>query len=147
MDPLCADRVESEMASSLAPRYWTRSALNCAAVLVLGFSGQPVTAPTTTTGVESVPARAPAVADPPTVTRDVWKTDFTRAIIPLSEISSGGPPRDGIPPIDQPKFISPAEAGIWLKDDEPVVDFELNGEARAYPMQILIWHEIGRAHV
>ena len=54
----------------------------------------------------------------------------------------GGPPRDGIPPIDQPRFISPADAGAWLKDDEPVVAFELNGESRAYPMQILIWHEI-----
>ena len=71
-----------------------------------------------------------------------WKTNFSRAGIPLSEIESGGPPRDGIPPIDQPKFVPTAEAAEWLKDQEPVVAFELNGDARAYPLQILIWHEI-----
>ena len=71
-----------------------------------------------------------------------WKTDFSKALLPLAEIQSGGPPRDGIPPIDAPKFISPAEASAWLKDQEPVIAFELNGDARAYPLQILIWHEI-----
>lgn len=71
-----------------------------------------------------------------------WKTNFSKALVPLTEIESGGPPRDGIPPIDQPKFVSPADAGAWLQDQEPVIAFELNGEARAYPLQILIWHEI-----
>jgi hypothetical protein len=71
-----------------------------------------------------------------------WKTNFGNARVPLSEIESGGPPRDGIPPIDQPNFLSPADAGAWLKDQEPVIAFELRGEARAYPLQILIWHEI-----
>jgi len=71
-----------------------------------------------------------------------WKTDFSRAQVPLSEIESGGPARDGIPPIDQPKFVSSAEAADWLKDQEPVIAFQLNGDARAYPLQILIWHEI-----
>jgi uncharacterized protein DUF3179 len=132
----------SKMASPLAPRYWTQSALNCAAVLVLAFSAQPVSTPTPTTVADSAPAREPRIADPPAPSRDEWKTDVTKAIVPLSEISSGGPPRDGIPPIDQPRFIRTDEAGSWLKDDEPVVAFELNGETRAYPMQILIWHEI-----
>jgi hypothetical protein len=71
-----------------------------------------------------------------------WKTDFSKASIPLSEIQSGGPPRDGIPPIDEPKFITPTEAGDWLKDQEPVIAFALTDDARAYPLQILIWHEI-----
>ena len=71
-----------------------------------------------------------------------WRTNFARTAIPLSEIQSGGPPRDGIPPIDEPKFVSPTEASAVLKDQEPVIVFELNGEARAYPLQILIWHEI-----
>jgi hypothetical protein len=38
--------------------------------------------------------------------------------------------------------VPPAEAADWLTDQEPVVAFELNGDARAYPLQILIWHEI-----
>jgi hypothetical protein len=71
-----------------------------------------------------------------------WKTNFTKSLIPLSEIQSGGPPRDGIPPVDQPKFVVADEASAWLKDQEPVIVFELNGDSRAYPLQILIWHEI-----
>lgn len=71
-----------------------------------------------------------------------WKTNFKNASIPLSEIRSGGPPKDGIPAIDRPKFETVTQAGQWLKPREPVVFFERNGDARAYPLQILIWHEI-----
>jgi hypothetical protein len=71
-----------------------------------------------------------------------WKTDFSRHSVPFAEIFSGGPPRDGIPPLDDPKFTTPDEAAEWLGDQEPVISFELNGETRAYPLQILMWHEI-----
>ncbi len=71
-----------------------------------------------------------------------WKTDFSKHSVPLEEISSGGPPRDGIPPIDAPKFESVERANSWLKPREPVIHLEVGGEARAYPLQILIWHEI-----
>lgn len=50
-------------------------------------------------------------------------------------------PRDAIPSIDEPRFIAPAEA-TWLADREPVISLELQGEARAYPAQILTRHEI-----
>jgi hypothetical protein len=49
---------------------------------------------------------------------------------------------DSISSIDEPKFVDPAEASRWLADREPVVSLELGGEARAYPAQILTWHEI-----
>ncbi len=71
-----------------------------------------------------------------------WKTDFTRHSVPLGEFVSGGPPRDGIPPIDDPKPISIDAADKWLDDKEPVLVVEIGGEARAYPVQILVWHEI-----
>ena len=71
-----------------------------------------------------------------------WNTDWTRHTIRYDEILSGGPPRDGIPAIDDPKFISIDEAAEWLSDREPVVELEVDGVARAYPLQILIWHEI-----
>lgn len=71
-----------------------------------------------------------------------WKTDFSKHSVPLSEISSGGPPRDGIPPIDHPKFASASEADSWLKPKEPVISFAAGGDHRAYPLQIVIWHEI-----
>lgn len=71
-----------------------------------------------------------------------WKTDFTKHSIPLSEIISGGPPKDGIPAIDKPAFDTVEAAEKWLKPKEPVILFRSNGDARAYPLQILIWHEI-----
>ncbi|MGH2403293.1 MAG: DUF3179 domain-containing protein [bacterium] len=71
-----------------------------------------------------------------------WKTNFQKSSVPLNEIRSGGPPKDGIPPIDKPKFETTADASKWLKPAEPVVYVERTGDARAYPLQILIWHEI-----
>ena len=70
-----------------------------------------------------------------------WKTDFTKHSIPLNEILSGGPTKDGIPVIDNPTFVSVAEANEWLQDAEAVQVVEINGDARGYPIQILIWHE------
>jgi hypothetical protein len=61
--------------------------------------------------------------------------------IPLEEILSGGPPRDGIPSIDSPKFISAAEVD-WLLPGSRVLGLEINGVIRAYPLAILNWHEI-----
>ncbi len=63
-------------------------------------------------------------------------------IIPLDKIVSGGPPPDGIPSIDNPKFVSAAEADKFLQNSDKVVGLNINGEIRAYPLQILVWHEI-----
>ncbi|HEV2772835.1 MAG TPA: DUF3179 domain-containing protein, partial [Thermoleophilaceae bacterium] len=71
-----------------------------------------------------------------------WKTDFSKHSVALSEFQSGGPPRDGIPPIDEPTFVSPQRAEGFLDAREPVLVVEQRGRARAYPVQILVWHEI-----
>ena len=71
-----------------------------------------------------------------------WKTNFTLRSIDYGDIFSGGPGKDGIPAIDAPKFGTVAEADEWLDDREPVQVINLNGHARAYPMQIMMWHEI-----
>jgi hypothetical protein len=71
-----------------------------------------------------------------------WETDFAKHTVPLDEFQSGGPGKDGIPAVDHPRFVSVAEADDWLADREPVIELELGGRARAYPLQILIWHEI-----
>ncbi|MBI2939466.1 MAG: DUF3179 domain-containing protein [Chloroflexi bacterium] len=71
-----------------------------------------------------------------------WRTDFSKRSIPLHEIQSGGPPKDGIPAIDGPKFVTASAAATWLRDNEPVAVVEAGRVARAYPLQILIWHEI-----
>ena len=62
--------------------------------------------------------------------------------MPLSEIASGGPPRDAITPLDTPGFVDAASASVWLKPQEPVITVSEGAIARAYPLQILIWHEI-----
>jgi hypothetical protein len=71
-----------------------------------------------------------------------WRTDFSRHVVPFNEIVSGGPPKDGIPAIDRPKFETVRSAGSWLDAREPVMVVEHQGTVRAYPLQILIWHEI-----
>ncbi len=71
-----------------------------------------------------------------------FDTDFSQRSIDLCELIDGGPGKDGIPAIENPKFVSQEEASSWLNGVEPVVSLEINSEARAYPIQILIWHEI-----
>jgi Protein of unknown function (DUF3179) len=70
-----------------------------------------------------------------------WKTDFVRRQVALAEFLSGGPPKDGIPPIDLPRFL-PVDEVDFVRPEEPVIELIVNGQARAYPIQILIWHEI-----
>jgi hypothetical protein len=71
-----------------------------------------------------------------------FTTDFSITSIDFSEILSGGPSRDGIPAILKPKFVDINEADSWLMPQEPVVQVLVNNEAKAYPIQILMWHEI-----
>jgi hypothetical protein len=71
-----------------------------------------------------------------------WNTKWERRIISTEDLLSGGPPRDGIPSLDDPQFVSPDTAVAWLAGNEPVIAVEINGDARAYPLQILTWHEI-----
>jgi hypothetical protein len=89
----------------------------------------------------SAPTALPEEA-PPRGAAVEFSTDFSKHTVPYSEILSGGPPKDGIPAIDQPQFITVDEADSWLEAVEPVVLVEVGGQARAYPLQILIWHEI-----
>ena len=70
------------------------------------------------------------------------RTDTRKALVPLDQIISGGPPPDGIPAIDHPVFVSSTEADAWLAPQEPVLALQVDRDARAYPLQILMWHEI-----
>jgi hypothetical protein len=58
------------------------------------------------------------------------------------EIVSGGPPKDGIPSVDEPTFESAEAASQWLDDGDVVFGVAAGGEARAYPQRVLVWHEI-----
>ncbi|MEX2536673.1 MAG: DUF3179 domain-containing protein [Trueperaceae bacterium] len=85
--------------------------------------------------------------------------DLENATIPTDEILSGGPPPQGIPalgfagltgvagPTPMPKFIPQDEAADWLRPIEPVIVVTLNDETKAYPLQILTWHEIANDEI
>jgi hypothetical protein len=68
--------------------------------------------------------------------------DMSRHSIPVDEIFSGGPPKDGIPALSQPKFVTVNVAKNFMKDDDRVLGLARNGEVKAYPIKILNWHEI-----
>jgi hypothetical protein len=71
-----------------------------------------------------------------------WATDFTKANVDLAELMPGGPPKDGIPAIDHPRYEPPEAARSWLTDRSPVISLLVEDKARAYPLAILLWHEI-----
>lgn len=68
--------------------------------------------------------------------------DTSRHSIPVDEIFSGGPPKDGIPALSQPKFVATKRANGFMKDEDRVLGMARNGRAKAYPIKILNWHEI-----
>jgi hypothetical protein len=97
-----------------------------------------------TAATPSQPAGAallPPETPPPGAERE-FSTDFSRHTVSYDEVFSGGPPKDGIPAIDAPQFVSIAVADGWLAAQEPVVLVQVGDDARAYPLQILTWHEI-----
>jgi len=84
----------------------------------------------------------------PATWRAEWpRTDFSKHTVPLSDIKSGGPAKDGIPAIDRPQFerlVAGKSAG-WssqVADIEPVISVVIDADARAYPLRVLTWHEI-----
>ena len=67
--------------------------------------------------------------------------DLDQASVDPEEILRGGPPRDGIPALDSPKFV-PTSAVDFLSADDRLLTLNLNGVSKAYPIKILNWHEI-----
>ncbi len=73
---------------------------------------------------------------------EIMEVEGVKHSVPLDEILGGGPAKDGIPSIDDPKFISVEEADEWLDPEGLGVALSLNGIERFYPFQVLVWHEI-----
>ncbi|MEZ5176154.1 MAG: DUF3179 domain-containing protein [Acidimicrobiia bacterium] len=71
-----------------------------------------------------------------------YAEEFPTPLVDVDAIISGGPPPDGIPPIDEPSFISVAENPELLPAEEAVIALDINGDARAYPVRAMVWHEI-----
>jgi hypothetical protein len=83
---------------------------------------------------------------PPPMLRG-WETNLSKRAIDLDELRAGGPGKDGIPALTDPRFESIQEARAWLADEEPVISLAVEDEARAYPLQVLIWHEIANDRI
>jgi hypothetical protein len=66
--------------------------------------------------------------------------DVSKGLIPKNQILQGGPPKDGIPAILEPKF-EPAKESKWLKNEDLVTGVDYRGVQKAYPLRILVWHE------
>ena len=75
------------------------------------------------------------------ISQDIMITDGKKHLISLDKIKGGGPPKDGIPSIDNPKF-STIENSQFISDSDIVIGLKINGDVRAYPLFILVWHEI-----
>jgi hypothetical protein len=92
---------------------------------------------------DSRPAAALGPEDePPEGAEAEFATDFAKHSVPYSDILSGGPPKDGIPAIDAPSFVGVEAADSWIEPKEPVILFRVEDDVRAYPIQIVMWHEI-----
>jgi len=77
------------------------------------------------------------------IPRSINDFRFTHATIPTTEIFHGGPPRDGIPAILNPEFVSLAQADDeYMEDEDLLLSFTVDGITRAYPYRILNWHEV-----
>ncbi len=104
-----------------------------------GASGQQ------TPHADAVPGDGPAiVAFPqgPSALDDPLSSEFPQPLIDPRDLVSGGPPPDGIPSIDRPVFLDVADNLDLLPANEPVIALEINGDARAYPVRVMVWHEI-----
>ncbi|MCI0544224.1 MAG: DUF3179 domain-containing protein [Actinobacteria bacterium] len=127
------------------PRTWvmllvlTMTVVACAGPLV-GPDGATTTV--STTGASTTAGPPGTLSDGPSALDDMFDPSFPDPLVDPEEIVSGGPPPDGIPSIDDPRFTGVEEADEWLEDEEAVVYVEIGDVAHAYPVQILIWHEI-----
>lgn len=70
-----------------------------------------------------------------------WFTDFNQRTVSLTEIDTLLR-RDGIKPVDNPEFVDATDAPSYMDPREPVIALKINGDARAYPLAILMWQEI-----
>lgn len=107
-----------------------------------------------TGGDDGSPTAAPTDASSPTGTPQADTTDQSFPVaaesLPLpmsgedlqSQAISGGPPKDGIPSIDEPSLEGAGDIGDRIAPGDIVFGVARNGEAKAYPQYILVWHEI-----
>ena len=140
---------------NMSPRARTTTAIATLLLTIVVYSGfggggrgeaEPMAADPSSRDTSGVRAPQLPILDnpgsPPRGAEAQFTTDFRRSTIPFSDVLSGGPPKDGIPAIDSPTFVSVKDAAAWLQPNEPVMRVVIGDAAKAYPIQVLTWHEI-----
>jgi len=94
-----------------------------------------------------MPARGQDNCQPVNLNTANWTTDFCSNAVDFSEILVGHPVKDGIPSVSDPAMETVDEASAWLGARSPVIAIQIDGEARAYPLAILMWHEIANDEI
>ena len=97
---------------------------------------------TQATPTSQPPTTTPATPPPQEEYEIKLTPDGVKYIVDPDKIVGGGPPKDGIPSIDNPKFVPLGEADQWIEDNELVLGITYKGVKRVYPLQIMVWHEI-----
>ena len=100
----------------------------------------PAEATTTVPADAGAPIRSTPREDVPSALRDPENPGHPEPLVDLGEIQGVVPP-DRIPALDDPAFEPAGEVG-WLPAVEPVLALDINGDARAYPLRIMTWHEL-----
>ena len=119
--------------------------IGAAAIALAGCSGdgdgETILAPSGNTGSNTQPAVDVSPSGSTGSSTGVREGDITQDNFPRNRIISGGVPKDGIPALTNPTFVSADQVG-YLRDSDIVLGVEINGEVKAYPHNIGWWHEI-----
>jgi len=97
-----------------------------AIILLAGFAGQ----------IESADLIEPEYG------LEGWRTNTAKSLIGFDELVAGGPEKDGIAALEEPRFEALEESYGWLSYNAPVIAVVINETARAYPLAVMLWHEI-----
>ena len=120
---------------------WKRSAASLALLLVVSMALSACTTSEEGADEEQEEATSELTTEEEAVFRAVGlATDVSTPSIELDQVLGGGPPKDGIPALTDPSFVSVDEAG--LAPEQTGILLDLEGERRFYPFNILVWHEI-----
>jgi hypothetical protein len=76
------------------------------------------------------------------ISDEIMETNGVKHLIDLDKVVDGGPGKDGVESIDEPKFVSINKANEFLDEDNSGIGLQLNGESRFYPYKILVQHQI-----
>ncbi len=117
------------------------------AVVIIATNNNNINSPSNTTAASKSNVLSSSPSSPLMIGKSIAQEQEKQLqernhIVPFDQIVSGGPPPDGIPSIDNPKFVNVQDAGNFMSDSDLVLGININGDIRAYPLLILVWHEI-----